>query len=281
MSTTKKIKVSGLPVFDAAEHLGDDERITEHLAAAIKENDPSELAHALCVVARAQPSPGTVQRVLTAHGVKLNVSTATNHRTHVRPLVFELQYPDEQERCSRVFTPVSGEPFSDYLLRQFAEIERTWALDSHLLGQYREGLARVVENIEAEVQALGGQHLAIADLRVQHWIAEAERIVANAGSAYAREKGYSYSAGNSLKAKAPRKNPELEACIERTLTKPGTAKEQWPQLKAELEGAGLIVRDTQTKGGNPAYEVDFSEGAKLISLKTFENRRSRKSRQPG
>ncbi len=93
---SKKVKASDLPVFDIAEHLGDEQAIAAYLTLVIEENDPSELAHALGVVARArgmsqiaesagltrealykalrpsaQPRFDTVQRVCAALGVRL------------------------------------------------------------------------------------------------------------------------------------------------------------------------------------------------------------------
>lgn len=91
-----KIKVSELPVFDAAEHLADERAIAEYLTIVMEENDPSALAEALGTVARArgmteiakasgltrealykalrpasQPRFDTVNRVCAALGVKL------------------------------------------------------------------------------------------------------------------------------------------------------------------------------------------------------------------
>lgn len=94
---TRKIKVSELPDFDPAEHLKDEEDIAAYLTLVIEEGDPSELAHALGIVARArgmseiakasgitrealykalrhddaQPRFDTVNRVCAALGVKL------------------------------------------------------------------------------------------------------------------------------------------------------------------------------------------------------------------
>jgi probable addiction module antidote protein len=93
---TKKIKISELPVFDAAEHLKDEADIAEYLTVVMEENDPAELANALGTVARArgmaavaeasgitrealykalrpnsQPRFDTIQRVCTALGVRL------------------------------------------------------------------------------------------------------------------------------------------------------------------------------------------------------------------
>lgn len=93
---TKKIKVSELPEFDMAEHLPDEQAIAEYLTLVIEEGDPSELAHALGIIARArgmseiakasgitrealykalrpnaQPRFDTISRVCTALGVRL------------------------------------------------------------------------------------------------------------------------------------------------------------------------------------------------------------------
>ncbi len=93
---TKKIRISELPEFDMAEHLPDEQAIAEYLTIVIEENNPSELAHALGVVARArgmsevakasgitrealykalrpdaQPRFDTINRVCAALGVKL------------------------------------------------------------------------------------------------------------------------------------------------------------------------------------------------------------------
>lgn len=97
----KRIKVSELPEFDIAEHLDSEEAIAEYLTLVIEDKDPSELAHALGVVARArgmsqvaelagitrealykalrpgaQPRFDTVQRVCSALGVKLTAVPA-------------------------------------------------------------------------------------------------------------------------------------------------------------------------------------------------------------
>lgn len=96
---SKKIKVSELPEFDITEHLDSKEAIATYLTLVIEENDPSELAHALGVVARArgmtqvaqdaglarealykalrpgaQPRFDTVQRVCAALGLRLTVT---------------------------------------------------------------------------------------------------------------------------------------------------------------------------------------------------------------
>jgi probable addiction module antidote protein len=101
MTMKRKIKIADLPEFDITEHLDSDQAIADYLALVIEENDPSELAHALGVVARArgmtqiahsaglarealykalrpgaQPRFDTVQRVCAALGVKLTVTTA-------------------------------------------------------------------------------------------------------------------------------------------------------------------------------------------------------------
>ena len=92
----KKIKISELPEFDMAEHLEDEKAIADYLTLVMEENDPALLAAALGDIARArgmtdiarasgiarealykalrsdaQPRFDTVQRVLTALGVKL------------------------------------------------------------------------------------------------------------------------------------------------------------------------------------------------------------------
>lgn len=96
----RKINTAELPEFDITEHLDSDQAIADYLTLVIEENDPSELAHALGVVARARDDaacakrwPGTrsalqalrpgaqprfdiVQRVCAALGVKLTVTTA-------------------------------------------------------------------------------------------------------------------------------------------------------------------------------------------------------------
>ncbi|SEQ27472.1 probable addiction module antidote protein [Solimonas aquatica] len=97
----KKVKVSELPEFDITEHLESEEAIAEYLTLVIEDQDPSELAHALGVVARArgmsqvaemagitrealykalrpgaQPRFDTVQRVCLALGVKLTAVPA-------------------------------------------------------------------------------------------------------------------------------------------------------------------------------------------------------------
>ena len=93
---TKKIKISDLPDFDMAEHLPDEQSVAEYLTLVLEEGDPSELPHALGVIARArgmteiakatgltrealyralrsdaQPRFDTVSRVCAALGIKL------------------------------------------------------------------------------------------------------------------------------------------------------------------------------------------------------------------
>mgnify|MGYP003453010879 FL=1 len=93
---SKKIRISELPEFDLAEYIKSDEDIATYLTQVIEEGDPSELAHALGLVARArgmseiakasgitrealykalrpdaQPRFDTVNRVCAALGVKL------------------------------------------------------------------------------------------------------------------------------------------------------------------------------------------------------------------
>ncbi|MBK7616836.1 MAG: putative addiction module antidote protein [Burkholderiales bacterium] len=50
----KKIKVSELPDFDAAEYLSSDDDVAAYLTAVLEENDPSLLAAALGDIARAR-----------------------------------------------------------------------------------------------------------------------------------------------------------------------------------------------------------------------------------
>lgn len=106
---SRKIRIADLPQFDITEHLDSEEAIAAYLTAVIEENDPSELAHALGVVARArgmthvaqetglarealykalrpgaQPRFETVQRVCAALGVKLGVTPAHVPTTQAR-----------------------------------------------------------------------------------------------------------------------------------------------------------------------------------------------------
>lgn len=92
------------------------------------------------------------------------------------------------------------------------------------------------------------------------------------------EKKVTQSIKQRDRAKAPRGDAEIKACIARASAAPGTAKEQWPRLRTELENEGFNVRDAQTPKGNPAYEVHTDDGFRLISLGTFQNRRRNKSR---
>lgn len=98
---TKKTRVSDLPVFDMAEHLGSPAAIAEYLNQVMDEGDPAELVHALGVAARAQgmtdvaqksglsrealyralradasPRFDTIARVCAALGVQLRASAA-------------------------------------------------------------------------------------------------------------------------------------------------------------------------------------------------------------
>ncbi|QXL84823.1 addiction module antidote protein [Comamonas sp. NLF-1-9] len=54
MKKPEKIKISDLPVFDAAEYLKSEEDIAIYLTLAIEENDPAGLADALGTIARAR-----------------------------------------------------------------------------------------------------------------------------------------------------------------------------------------------------------------------------------
>lgn len=96
---TRKIKISELPEFDAAEYLPDEAAMAEYLAIVMEENDPAALADALGTVARArgmaeiakasgitrealyhalrpntQPRFETIRRVCDALGLKLTVT---------------------------------------------------------------------------------------------------------------------------------------------------------------------------------------------------------------
>lgn len=51
---TKKIKVSELPEFDAAEYLNNEEEVTAYLTTVLEENDPALLAAAIGDIARAR-----------------------------------------------------------------------------------------------------------------------------------------------------------------------------------------------------------------------------------
>lgn len=51
---SKKIQVAELPDFDLAEHLKTDQDISVYLSQVLEDNDPSELTHALGVIARAR-----------------------------------------------------------------------------------------------------------------------------------------------------------------------------------------------------------------------------------
>ncbi len=93
-----KIKVSDLPVFDAANYLDSPKAIAGYLSAALEEDDPDALIDALGTVARARgmseiaeasglgreslykalraeahPRFETVQRVIAALGLRLSV----------------------------------------------------------------------------------------------------------------------------------------------------------------------------------------------------------------
>ena len=51
---TDKIKIDALPDFDPAEHLQDSEDVATYLSVVLEESNPSALAEALGVVARAK-----------------------------------------------------------------------------------------------------------------------------------------------------------------------------------------------------------------------------------
>ena len=92
----KKIKISDLPKFDAANYLDSEEMIAAYLAVSLEDDDPTELMRALGTVARARgmtqlanetglarealyrslsetgnPSFATVNKVMHALGLKL------------------------------------------------------------------------------------------------------------------------------------------------------------------------------------------------------------------
>lgn len=100
---SKKIRVSELPEFDAAEYLNNDEEVAAYLTAVLEENDASLLAAALGDIARArgmtqvakdsgitrealykalrpgsEPRFDTISRVCAALGVRL-VAEPDNH----------------------------------------------------------------------------------------------------------------------------------------------------------------------------------------------------------
>ncbi|MGY0343382.1 addiction module antidote protein [Xylella fastidiosa] len=54
MTITKKINVSELPEFDAAEYLSSEEEVAAYLTAVLEENDPALLAAALGDIARSR-----------------------------------------------------------------------------------------------------------------------------------------------------------------------------------------------------------------------------------
>lgn len=101
---TKKIKVSELPEFDAAEYLNSEEDVAAYLTAVLEENDPALLAAALGDVARSRgmtqvakdsgitrealykalrpgssPRFDTVSRVCAALGVRLVAQPSHTH----------------------------------------------------------------------------------------------------------------------------------------------------------------------------------------------------------
>lgn len=96
------VKISELPDFDMAEMLNNEEDILVYLNSVIEENNPAELAHALGIIAKAKgiskvaqdtgitrealykalksnsaPRFDTINRVLNAFGLKLQVSPLT------------------------------------------------------------------------------------------------------------------------------------------------------------------------------------------------------------
>jgi DNA-binding phage protein len=54
LTMTKKIKVSELPVFDAAEFLNSEEDVAAYLTTVLEENDSALLAAAIGDIARAR-----------------------------------------------------------------------------------------------------------------------------------------------------------------------------------------------------------------------------------
>ncbi len=72
---TKRIKISDLPEFDAAEYLNSEEDIAAYLTTVIEENDPALLAAALGDIARARGMSQVAKdagiRVCAALGVRL------------------------------------------------------------------------------------------------------------------------------------------------------------------------------------------------------------------
>jgi len=103
----KKISVSSLPDFDAAEHLRDDQDIAAYLTAVLEEDDPGALVEALGTVARARgmteiarksgvarealyralrpgasPRFDTIAKVCKALGLRLEVAADNPPATH-------------------------------------------------------------------------------------------------------------------------------------------------------------------------------------------------------
>lgn len=102
----RKMKVSELPVFDMAEHLGNEQAVADYLSIVLEENDPAAFVDALGTVARArgmtdiakaagvarealykalradsQPRFDTISRVCTALGVRLVAVPAHTEQT--------------------------------------------------------------------------------------------------------------------------------------------------------------------------------------------------------
>lgn len=119
--------------------------------------------------------------------------------------------------------------------------------------------------------------------RDAYWLycREADRAIFTARDEPFAQAGARQRAGNVDRAKRDRRHREIDACMRRVRARDGTAKQQWPDLRLALEREGFTVTDSVTAGGGPAYEVDTGESVIRIALKTFQNRKKKKSRQPG
>lgn len=127
-------------------------------------------------------------------------SKRSKEGTAAHPLTFLLTHPADQTRWATL-QPPPGASLGASCRQAFAEIERTWTLDSAALQRFREGLERALAELDERTAAVGGAHEAIHDAAAMAALAEAERIVANAARAYLIEQGAKTVRGRSTGGK--------------------------------------------------------------------------------
>lgn len=80
---------------------------------------------------------------------------------------------------------------------------------------------------------------------------------------------------NRVSASRARSHPALTDAIKQARALQGSAKVQWQYMIRVLTSKGYSVREYSTGKGGPACEIQFPEGLRKITLKTFANQKSR------